>query len=202
MKMRSAGFASLSIIQVIIIVVVMAFSVRASNNVLQTTLPLLSRYYFHYDEFDVGLLIALMSLSGMIAMIVNGIMRGDLRRYSFIIGNAVYAISFFLFSFSGSLSIVAYAIVSGFSYGLIFPNIMTAAGISEDRRIRERMLAIYSLTLAISLIGGPALESLILRYFSLEKVFLLFLPMVILSTALSPFLKFPEENITRKRPTM
>jgi len=102
MKMRSAGFASLSIIQVIIIVVVMTFSVRASNNVLQTTIPLLSRYYFHYDEFDVGLLIALMSLSGMIAMIVNGIMRGDLRRYSFIIGNVVYAISFFFcFHFRG-----------------------------------------------------------------------------------------------------
>ena len=93
-----------------------------------------------------------MSLSGMIAMIVNGIMRADLRRYSFIIGNVVYVISFFLFSFSGSLSIVAYAIVSGFSYGLIFPNIMTAAGVSKDRRIRERMLAIYFLTLAISLI--------------------------------------------------
>jgi len=106
MKLRYAGLASLSMVQVIVIVAVMTFSVRASNNVLQTTLPLLSRYYFHYSEFDVGLLIALMSLSGMIAMIVNGIMRGDLRRYSFIIGNVVYAISFFLFSFSGSLSIV------------------------------------------------------------------------------------------------
>jgi MFS family permease len=202
MKVRYAGLASLSMVQVIIIVAVMTFSVRASNNVLQTTLPLLSKYDFFYSEFDVGILIALMSLSGMIAMIINGIMRGDLRRYSFIIGNVVYAISFFLFSFSGSLSIVAYAIISGFSYGLIFPNIMTAAGISEDKKVRERMLAIYSLTLAISLIGGPALESLILRYFSLEKVFLLFLPIVILSTAISPFLKFPEENITRKRPTM
>jgi MFS family permease len=202
MKVWYAGLASLSIVLDIIIVVVMTFSVRASNNVLQTTLPLLAKYDFFYSEFNVGILIALMSLSGMIAMIVNGIMRGDLRRYSFIIGNVVYAISFFLFSFSGSISIVMYAIISGFSYGLIFPNIMTAAGISEDKKVRERMLAIYSLTLAISLIGGPALESLILRYFSLENVFLLFLPIVILSTAISPFLKFPEENITKKRATM
>ncbi len=96
-----------------------------------------------------------MSLSGMIAMIVNGRINGDMRRYSFILGNVVYAISFLLFSFSGSISIFIYAIISGFSYGLIFANIMTAAGISEDRKIRERMLAIYSLTLAISLIWRP-----------------------------------------------
>jgi len=202
MRVKYAGLASLSMIQIMVIVVVMTFSVRASNNVLQTTLPLLSKYYFSYSEFDVGILIALMSLSGMIAMIVNGIMRGDLRRYSFILGNIVYAISFLLFSFSGSISIVTYAIFSGFSYGLIFPNIMTAAGISEDKKVRERMLAIYSLTLAISLIGGPALESLILGYFPLERVFLLFLPIVILSTAISPFLKFPEEDLSKKRPTM
>jgi DHA1 family multidrug resistance protein-like MFS transporter len=199
---KYAGLATLYMIQVMLIVAVMTFSVRASNNVLQTTLPLLSKYYFSYSEFNVGILIALMSLSGMIAMIVNGIMRGDLRRYSFILANIIYAISFLLFSFSGSISIVIYAIISGFSYGLIFPNIMTAAGISEDKKVRERMLAIYSLTLAISLIGGPALESLILRYFPLEKVFLLFLPIVILSTAISPFLKFPEEDISKKRPTM
>jgi len=94
MRVKYAGLASLSMIQIMVIVVVMTFSVRASNNVLQTTLPLLSKYYFSYSEFDVGILIALMSLSGMIAMIVNGIMRGDLRRYSFILGNIVYAISF------------------------------------------------------------------------------------------------------------
>ncbi|MHB1708100.1 MAG: MFS transporter [Thermoplasmataceae archaeon] len=202
MKLKSSGLVNLSIIQIITIVAVMTFSVRSSNNVLQTTLPLLSKYNYLYSQFEVGTLIALMSLSGMIAMIINGLMHGDFRRYSFILANVVYAVSFLLFSFSGSISIVIYAIISGFSYGLIFPNIMTAAGISEDKKVRERMLAIYSLTLALSLIGGPALESLILRYFPLKEVFLLFLPIIILSTAVSPFLKFPEENPSRKRPTM
>lgn len=198
MKVKYGGLASLSMVQVIVIVVVMTFSVRSSNNVLQTTLPLLAKYNLFYSEFDVGILIALMSLFGMIAMIVNGRMNGDLRRYSFILGNIIYAISFLLFSFSGSISIVIYAIISGFSYGLIFPNIMTAAGISENRKVRERMLAVYSLTLAISLIGGPALESLILKYFPIKEVFLLFLPIIILSTAISPFLKFPKENLSKK----
>jgi len=180
----------------------MTFSVRSSNNVLQTTLPLLSKYNFLYSEFQVGILIALMALSGLIAMLINSRLHSDLRRYSFILANVVYTIAFLLFAFSGSISIVVYAVVSGFSYGLIFPNIMTAAGISEDRRARERMLAIYSLTLAISLIGGPALESLILRYYPLNYVFILFLPIVMLSTVISPFLKFPEENRSGKRPTM
>jgi len=139
-----------------------------------------------------------MSLSGLIAMIFNGRLHSYLRRYSFILANIIYTITFLLFSFSGSISVVIYALVSGFSYGLIFPNIMTAAGISEDRKARERMLAIYSLTLSISLIGGPALESLILRYYPLNYVFILFLPIVILSTVISPFLKFPEEDRSKK----
>jgi len=198
MKLKPSWFAALYIIQIVI----MTFSVRSSNNVLQTTLPLLSKYNFFYNEFEVGILIALMSLSGLIAMIFNGRLHSYLRRYSFILANIIYTITFLLFSFSGSISVVIYAVVSGFSYGLIFPNIMTAAGISEDRKARERMLAIYSLTLAISLIGGPALESLILRYYPLNYVFILFLPIVILSTVISPFLKFPEEDRSKKRPTM
>jgi hypothetical protein len=85
MKVWYAGMTNLSMI----LEIIMTFSVRASNNVLQTTLPLLAKYDFFYSEFNVGILIALMSLSGMIAMRVNGIMRGDLRRYSFITGNVV-----------------------------------------------------------------------------------------------------------------
>jgi Major Facilitator Superfamily. len=190
MKLKPSWFAALYIIQIII----MTFSVRSSNNVLQTTLPLLLKYNFFYNEFEVGVIIALMSLSGLIAMIVNGRLHSYLRRYTFIMANIIYTITFLLFSFSGSISVVIYAVISGFSYGLIFPNIMTAAGISEDRKARERMLAIFSLTLAISLIGGPALESLILRYYPLNYVFILFLPIVILSAVISPFLKFPEED--------
>jgi len=202
MKMKDGGLASLSMIQVIVIVVVMTFSIRSSNNVLQTTLPLLSKYNFFYSEFDVGILIALMSLCSVITMIINGKMRGKSRRYMFIASNVIYTFAFFLFAFSGSLSILLYTVLSGTAYGFVFPNIMTSAGLFSDKKIREKVLGIYSLTLSVSLIGGPALESLILTYFSLRTVFILFAPLVVLGAAVSPFLKFPIETMTRQRVTL
>jgi len=57
--------------QAVAIIVTLTFSVRASNNVLQTTVPLLAKFDLTYTQLEVGLLAATMSASALVAALVN-----------------------------------------------------------------------------------------------------------------------------------
>ncbi len=183
-----------ALIQAIALIVALTFSIRASNNVLQTTVPLLSKYDLSYSQFDVGLLIATMSLFALVTTIVNSRVSARRRRYLFILFSAVYAIDLFTFAFSNGISIIVDVSLAGASYGFLFPNIMTSAGLFADQKLRERVIAVYTLALAVSLIAGPALESLVLAHFTLRQSFLFFAPLGAVVAALSPLTKFPEER--------
>ena len=184
--------------QAVAIIVTLTFSVRASNNVLQTTVPLLAKFDLTYTQLEVGLLMATMSASALVAALVNSRVSVAARRRLFILFSALYALSLFTFTFSNRVSVLAYVSLAGVSYGFIFPNIMTAAQLFPDQRLRERVIAAYTLALAISLIAGPALESLVLAYFPLRLSFLFFTPLGIIVAALSPLVRFPREPGKRR----
>jgi MFS family permease len=184
--------------QAVAIIVTLTFSVRASNNVLQTTVPLLAKFDLTYTQLEVGLLMATMSASALVAALVNSRVSVTARRRLFILFSALYAVSLFTFTFSNRVSVLAYVSLAGVSYGFIFPNIMTAAQLFPDQRLRERVIAAYTLALAISLIAGPALESLVLAYFPLRLSFLFFAPLGIIVAALSPLVRFPREPGKRR----
>jgi Arabinose efflux permease len=184
--------------QAVAIIVTLTFSVRASNNVLQTTVPLLAKFDLTYTQLEVGLLMATMSASALVAALVNSRVSVTARRRLFILFSALYALSLFTFTFSNRVSVLAYVSLAGVSYGFIFPNIMTAAQLFPDQRLRERVIAAYTLALAISLIAGPALESLVLAHFPLRLSFLFFAPLGIIVAALSPLVRFPREPGKRR----
>jgi len=184
--------------QAVAIIVTLTFSVRASNNVLQTTVPLLAKFDLTYTQLEVGLLMATMSASALVAALVNSRVSVAARRRLFILFSALYAVSLFTFTFSNRVSVLAYVSLAGVSYGFIFPNIMTAAQLFPDQRLRERVIAAYTLALAISLIAGPALESLVLAHFPLRLSFLFFTPLGIVVAALSPLVRFPREPSKRR----
>jgi Arabinose efflux permease len=184
--------------QAVAIIVTLTFSVRASNNVLQTTVPLLAKFDLTYTQLEVGLLMATMSASALVAALVNSRVSVTARRRLFILFSALYALSLFTFTFSNRVSVLAYVSLAGVSYGFIFPNIMTAAQLFPDQRLRERVIAAYTLALAISLIAGPALESLVLAHFPLRLSFLFFAPLGIIVAALSPIVRFPREPGKRR----
>jgi len=184
--------------QAVAIIVTLTFSVRASNNVLQTTVPLLAKFDLTYTQLEVGLLMATMSASALVAALVNSRVSVAARRRLFILFSALYAVSLFTFTFSNRVSVLAYVSLAGVSYGFIFPNIMTAAQLFPDQRLRERVIAAYTLALAISLIAGPALESLVLAHFPLRLSFLFFTPLGIVVAALSPLVRFPREPGKRR----
>lgn len=187
------------LIQAVALVVALTFSVRASNNVLQTTVPLFAKYDLTYTQFEVGLLMATMSAFALVATLVNSRVGARSRRRLFMLFSAIYAISLLAFAFSNGISILVDVSLAGAGYGFLFPNIMTSAGLFPDQKLRERIIAVYTLALAVSLIAGPALESLVLAHFALRSSFLFFTPLGIVVALLSPLARFPEEPGKRAR---
>lgn len=178
-----------------VIIVIITFSLRASNNMIITTLPLIAKYYFHFSSILIGVISSLAMLSAFIASgLINSRLTSSIRRKVFITSAIIYSTVFPLFYFSNPYNVWLLTSLVGFSLGMIMPNIITSAGLFQDQRTRERMLSLYTLALSTSLIIGPLIESAILLKFTLFQAFILFsiLPALV---AISSFLvKFPEEE--------
>ncbi|BCS93333.1 MFS transporter [Metallosphaera javensis (ex Sakai et al. 2022)] len=191
---------NLEFIQVLLIIVSMTFAVRASNNMIGTTIPLLSKFYFHFTQTQVGFLSGLMSLGTFVTSgIVNARLRSHVRRKVFVISSVAYAVILPSFYLVNSTTIWIVSLLAGLSLGSIMPNIINSAGLLEDRRARERLLSIYTLALSASLVAGPALESAVLRFYPVPFTFLFFAPLGIVAGVLSLFIRFPEERNTSAR---
>ncbi len=186
---------NLSFLEAILIIVPMTFVIRASNNMIITTIPLIARYDFLFNNTEIGLISALFSLGTFITSgIINARLKSPIRRKVFISSSISYAIVLPLFYLSSPFLIWLFSALAGFSLGAIMPNIINAAGLLKDRKARERLLSIYTLALSVSLVAGPAIESLILKYYTLRSVFLWFEPFAVLAVILSFFIQFPEEK--------
>ncbi|ADN51811.1 MFS transporter [Vulcanisaeta distributa] len=187
----------LGLIQAISIIVPLTIAIRASNNMLMTTIPLLARYNFHFSNTLVGILSALISLMTFISSgLINSRLRACRRRIAFIVSSVIYAITFPLFWLSSPITVWLLSAVAGFALGFLMPNVITSASLLPDRRARERLLNIYTLALSVSLILGPAIESLILKYYGLRESFIFFTVFPILALAITPFVRFPEEGVS------
>ncbi|AWR97479.1 MFS transporter [Acidianus sulfidivorans JP7] len=178
-----------------IIIVVITFALRASNNMVITTLPLIARYSFHFSDVLIGLV---SSFGAIFAFISSGFVNSRLsslsRRKIFILFSILYGLIFPFFYFSTPIDIWFFSGFLGFSLGIIMPNIMTSAGLFPDRKTRERMLSLYTLTLSTSLILGPLIESAILLRYTLFQAFLFFSIFAFLIALFSFKLKFPKEE--------
>ncbi len=185
----------ITFIYAIAVIVPITFAIRASNNMLMTTVPLLVKYYFNFNSAEVGALSALSSLGSLIASgLLNSRLNAIRRRRAFIASSIAYAVILPTFYLAGPITIWALSALSGLSLGLIMPNIITAAGLVQDRKARERILAIYTVALSLSLILGPLIETAMLSRVTIPWVFLLFAPFGIVAAIISFFLKFPEEH--------
>lgn len=184
---------AINFIYVLLIIVTMTFAVRASNNMLMTTIPLLAEYFFYYSNTEIGVLATLMSLGTFLTtVLINARLDAVRRRRVFIASSIGYAVILPLFYLANPISLWALSAVAGAVLGNIMPNIITSAGLLPDRKARERLLFIYTLSLSVSLVVGPAIEALILKRFSIRSSFLFFAPMGIVVAALSPFIIFPQ----------
>ena len=183
------------IIIYIILLMLLTFSVRANNNVILTTIPLISKYYLNFNSVEIGILAAgAVGSTAVMSALINSRLCPRKRRKLFISSIIIYSILEPLFYFSNTYSIWLLVLLSGFFFGSIMPNIMSSAGTIRDKKIRERTLTLYTLSLSASLVVGPLTESYILEYFNLYQLFLFFIPFGVIAVALSFKIRFPEEN--------
>lgn len=198
-RLKSPDFRS--IVVTIVVILVTTIAVRGSNNMIQTTVPLLAHYDFFFSRPEVGMLSALFGVATFVTTtLMNPVMSTRVRRIAFISSTVVYSAVLLAFYFTSSLMLWALTAASGAVTGLMMPNLITSAGLFSDRRIRERVISLYTTALSISLIFGPSLESYILKFFPLKSAFLFFVPFGLVAAFLSPFIKFPSgEPVKRRR---
>jgi len=183
------------LLQAVSVILPLTIAIRASNNMLITTIPLLARYGFGFSNTLVGIISALVSLmTFMSSGIINSRLHASIRRLVFIISSIIYAIVFPFFAFSSAITIWVLSAVAGFVLGFLMPNVITSASLLPNRVDRERLLNIYTLSLSTALIVGPAIESLILKYFSLRESFIFFTAFPIMGVITAFMLKFPRRR--------
>ncbi|EEZ92564.1 MAG: major facilitator superfamily MFS_1 [Candidatus Parvarchaeum acidiphilum ARMAN-4] len=191
-KVSSSG---VSFVRIVLTIMIITFSIRASNNMLTTSVPLLVKYYFGFSETEVGLIAALLSFTTFLTTaLLNAKLSANKRRIAFIGSNFVYMLVFFGIWVSNFYSIWILAAVMGVLLGFIMPNIITAAGLFKDPKTRDRVLSIYTVVLSFSLIIGPLIESELLKFVNIREAFLIFALFGLISFVLSPFMKFPVEK--------
>lgn len=184
-----------SILYSVIMIISMTFAVRASNNMLATTIPLLVKYSLGFNEVLIGLISAIFSLSTFfMSGFINAKLNSKERRRLFIASSIAYAVLFPFFSIVNYLSVWMLSIASGFVLGALMPNIITSSTLYPEQKTRERIVSIYTLTLSLSLIIGPAIESFILTKFTLRQSFIFFAIFAFLAAVVSFFIKFPEKE--------
>ncbi len=176
------------------------FATRATNNMINTTAPLLARYIFLFPNILVGILASIGSLINLATVIlINARLPGSVRRRLFLISNALIIILLVLYYVSNPTSIWGLAIITGFAYGVIMPNILTSASIVGDQFTAERLLVLYTLALSTSLVVGPLFETYLLTHLTYRDVFLIFTPLAIIAFTFSFRLKFPPDPPKHRR---
>ncbi len=194
-RISSAG----SLIIPALIIVGITVTLRSTNNMMVTTMPIFAKSLFNFSNVSVGELTALTYATTFLATsLLNPRLESRQRKRVFILSIALIDISLVLLYFSNAYGVWGIAALSGVAFGIVFPNLVTSASLHGDHRAQMRLLAIYSVSLSLSLVIGPVLETLILPVVGYRGVFLAFLPISIIGTAISPVVRFPSGASERR----
>ncbi len=183
--------------------VFIALAYRSVNNMVLTTVPIFTRFDLTFSNFLSGSIVSFMNLSTFVStLFLNPILKPKLRRKLFVLANLAIAVSLIIFSRSNAVSVWAVSLFAGFAFGLITPNVITSASLRWDNKTRERLLTLYTTGLSASLIIGPALETFMLSRFGYRGVFDGFIPLALISLALSFLVKFPDSSDEHTKPKL
>ncbi len=183
----------LALVSTAIIIILATVSARSVNNMVSTSLPFLAKYTFSFSNVLVGVLSSALNISTFtVTSFINPHLKSRTRRKAFIASTGILPVTLFLFYTSSPISLWPISILSGLAIGLIFPNIITSATLHRDHMVQMRLLAIYSLSLSLSLVMGPSIETWLLTFLSYRQIFLPFMAISIIGFAVSPLIKFPD----------
>ena len=131
-------------IYLVALLVTITISMRSTNNMISTTVPLLGKYQFFFNNIDVGVLTAVIFLATLVSTsYINPTLSSSIRKRVFVFSNVLVPVSLLLFYFSTGYTVWIPVILSGLAYGIITPNIITSASLSSDKNVREMLLSVY-----------------------------------------------------------
>ncbi len=190
---------NISFIYLAITVIIMTFSMRATNNMIITTVPLIAKIDLGFSSFLVGIISAIIYLfTFTVTFYINPRLNSSLRRKLFIGANIAILVALVGYYFANGITIWLISAFAGLAYGIMMPNLITSSSLLRDQKERERLISLYSVGLSLSLILGPSIEDYVLTFVTYRNVFLVFIPVVIAGIIVSTMIKFPEtKNETR-----
>ncbi len=191
---------NVSFIYLALTVMIMTFSMRATNNMIITTVPLLAKIDLGFSRFLVGIISAVIYLfTFTVTFYINPRLNAKLRRQLFIGANFAILFSLIAYYFTNGIAVWGISALAGLAYGIMMPNLITSSTLLKDQKERERLISLYSVGLSLSLILGPSIEDYILTIFvNYRNVFLFFIPIVLAGVIVSTMIKFPDtKNETR-----
>ncbi len=178
---------------VVATLVLATVSARSVNNMVATTIPFLAKYTFTFSNVSVGLLSAVLNISTFaVTSYLNPHMKSSTRRKAFILSSGSIPVFLFLYYLATPVTLWPISILSGLAFGILFPNIITSATLHGDHLVQMRLLAIYSLSLSLSLVLGPSIETWLLNLLGYRQIFLPFVAISLAGFLVSPFIKFPD----------
>lgn len=191
-KLNNASSHRLSFIFSILTIAAITITLRSTNNMIVTTVPTFSKLFLDFSNVSVGEITALTYATTFISTsLLNPRLRSAARRRAFVLSVIGMDAALVLFSISNAYTIWLIAAFAGVAFGIVFPNLITSASIQGDHRSQMRLLAIYSVSLSLSLVIGPTIESYLLPVIGYRMLFVAFLPLCLLATAVAPFVRFP-----------
>ncbi|MHB8319001.1 MAG: MFS transporter [Acidimicrobiales bacterium] len=171
---------------------------RSSQNMAQTSYPLLGREVLGVGAGLLGVVVAAAGIAGVMSasLVAARAPTRDCLRV-LLVGEVLGAASFVLFALpTGTPGLCVGAIALGAGGGLMFPSLMTAIGqvALEDR---GRALAVFAVALSSSLLVGPLVEAAVLHVVggSLRGAFGVLLPVPVAATVISAVAFFKERTV-------
>ncbi|MEM0139482.1 MAG: MFS transporter [Ferroplasma sp.] len=178
-----------------ITILIMTFSMRATNNMIITTVPLLSKIDLGFSKFLVGVISAIIYLfTFIVTFYINPRLNSTVRRRLFIGANVAILISLVGYYYANGITVWIVSALAGLAYGIMMPNLITSSSLLKDQKERERLISLYSVGLSLSLILGPSIEDYILTIVSYRMVFLFFIPVVLAGLITSTMIQFPDSK--------
>ena len=119
---------NISFIYLAITVIIMTFSMRATNNMIITTVPLLAKIDLGFSRFLVGIISAVIYLfTFTVTFYINPRLNSRIRRQLFIGANFAILFSLISYYFANGITIWAISALAGLAYGIMMPNLITSS---------------------------------------------------------------------------
>jgi DHA1 family multidrug resistance protein-like MFS transporter len=170
----------------LIIILVVTLVYRATNNMLQTSVPLFAKYALGLNDFSVSVVVAISNVAALLGLVYFGFTRVRLRRtILFALVVVSCSIPLLLVIHDAASLTLLYSFIM-FSTSAVLALLTTAVVVIALPGGSEKNILLYMATLSLGLVVGPILQGFLLAVSNQNLTYsmVLFVPPMLAGTAL------------------